>query len=86
MVKEQRGESRSAGRRLPRVVRQYLGDSSRYRTLGQSGSARMTSSRYCWGIDAVQAARGDEAEDGGGALGVGVAAVKHPVFSAYDES
>src|SRR5438045_3677166 len=36
------------------------------------------------GIDSVQATRSDDREDRGGALGMGVAAVEHPIFSTDD--
>jgi hypothetical protein len=49
MVNEQRGASSSSERSLARVAFQFFGASSRCRSLGQYGSTRRTSSRYCCG-------------------------------------
>ena len=47
MVKEQIGAPSSSGLSLARVSGQSFGASSRYRSLGQYGSTRRISSRYC---------------------------------------
>jgi hypothetical protein len=48
-VKGQSQASSSTGLRLLRVAAQCFGASSRWRSLGQYGNTRKTSSRYCWG-------------------------------------